>query len=115
VAAIALAMMSILLGGRMLSIPPTAIIWLVCLAVFPQLIGHTSFNWALNHFSATYVSIALLAEPIGSTILGMLIFKEIPSAIKIGGGILILIGIFVVSLSQSASDRDKPEEKAYLP
>jgi drug/metabolite transporter (DMT)-like permease len=115
VAAIALILMSILLGGQMLSIPPSSILWLVCLAVFPQLIGHTSFNWALNHFSATYVSIALLAEPIGSTVLGMLIFKEIPSAIKIGGGIMILIGIFVVSLSQSTADKAKPDEMGHLP
>jgi drug/metabolite transporter (DMT)-like permease len=45
----------------------------------------------------------------------MLIFKEIPSAIKIGGGIMILIGIFVVSLSQSTADKAKPDEMGHLP
>jgi drug/metabolite transporter (DMT)-like permease len=115
VAAICLILFSFVAGGNMLALPPSSIFWLVCLAIFPQLIGHTSFNWALNHFSATYVSIALLAEPIGSTLLGIIIFKEIPSIIKIGGGLLILIGILIVSLGQTPSKVQEPIGDSYLP
>ena len=101
VAAIFLVAMSILSGGQLLPRSMSGFAWLLGLAIFPQLIGHTSFNWSLKHFSPTYVSIALLAEPIGSTILGIFIFNEIPSMIKIGGALFILAGILIVSLNQS--------------
>ncbi len=38
---------------------------LVLLAAVPQLVGHTSFNWALKHLSATAVAILTLGEPLG--------------------------------------------------
>lgn len=101
VAAIFLTGMSLLSGSDFFSFQKGGLIWLIGLAIFPQLIGHTSFNWSLKHFSPSYVSIALLAEPIGSTIFGLFIFKEIPSAMKLGGALVLLAGIFIVSLNQS--------------
>lgn len=73
-------------------------LWLILLAVIPQLIGHSSYNWALKHFSTTYVSIVLQAEPIGASLLGVLIFQEIPSAIQVMGVLVILTGILLVSI-----------------
>jgi drug/metabolite transporter (DMT)-like permease len=55
----------------------------------------------LKKLSATYVSIALLAEPIGSTLMGILLFNEIPSWIKVFGAFLILGGILLVSLNEN--------------
>ncbi len=103
VAAIFLIGMSLLSGSQFFSFPKGGLIWLIGLALFPQLIGHTSFNWSLKHFSPSYVSIALLAEPIGSTIFGLFIFREIPSVLKLGGALVLLSGIFIVSLNQSKS------------
>jgi drug/metabolite transporter (DMT)-like permease len=67
------------------------------LAIVPQLLGHSSFNWALGYLSAAYVSITLLGEPIGSTILAYFILQEKPGGIKIIGAILILLGIVLAS------------------
>ncbi len=78
---------------------PVTYIFLILLAIIPQLIGHSSLNWALKYLSTTYVSIAQMGEPIGSTILAIFIFQEIPSAIKILGAVFILAGIFTVSRS----------------
>lgn len=78
---------------------PVTYLFLILLAIIPQLIGHSSLNWALKYLSTTYVSIAQMGEPIGSTILAIFIFQEIPSAIKILGALLILAGIFTVSKS----------------
>lgn len=91
-----------LVFGNGLAIPNSkAFIWLVSLAIFPQLLGHSSLNWVLKKLSATYVSIALLAEPIGSTLMGILLFNEIPSWIKVFGAFLILGGILLVSLNEN--------------
>jgi len=71
----------------------------IALAVFPQLLGHSTFNWALKHLSAALVSISLLGEPVGSTILAYFILNEIPSPIKLVGAVLILVGIFLAARS----------------
>jgi drug/metabolite transporter (DMT)-like permease len=68
---------------------------LVLLAVVPQLMGHMSLVWALRFVSATLVTIAILGEPVGATILAFLILGEAPTWSEIVGGVLILAGIFV--------------------
>jgi drug/metabolite transporter (DMT)-like permease len=82
--------------------PFQAYIWFALLALVPQLIGHSSFNWALGYLSAAFVSITLLGEPIGSTILAYVLLGETPSSLKIFGAILIFIGILVASRSEHA-------------
>jgi drug/metabolite transporter (DMT)-like permease len=88
-------------GQSPLGYPPQTYLWLLLLALIPQLIGHSTYNWALGYLSAAYVSIALLGEPIGSTILAYFLLSETPTLFKIVGGILILAGIYVASLSES--------------
>ena len=62
--------------------------------------GHSIFNWALRYLSATYVSVALLGEPIGSTILALILLKEAPAVLEVIGGAFILLGIYLASQSQ---------------
>jgi len=82
------------------SYPIPAYIWFVLVALVPQLLGHSTFNWALRYVSAAYVSISLLGEPVGSTILAYFLLQEIPTPLKIFGAILILTGIYVASRSE---------------
>jgi drug/metabolite transporter (DMT)-like permease len=72
-------------------------LWFLLLALIPQLIGHSMFNWALRYLSATYVSITMLGEPIGSTILAYILFGEIPTGFIVFGAILILSGIIIAT------------------
>ena len=65
------------------------------LALIPQLIGHTAFNWALKYIPASLVAITILGEPVGSTILAYFILGEGLTLWKMIGGILIFIGIFI--------------------
>ena len=74
--------------------------WVLLLALVPQLLGHSTFNWALRYLSAAYVSITLLGEPIGSAILAYFLLQEVPSGLMVFGAILILIGIYVASQRQ---------------
>jgi drug/metabolite transporter (DMT)-like permease len=72
-------------------------LYLLILAAGPQLLGHTSFNYGLRYLSASFVSIALLGEPIGSTILALIVLGEIPGPLEVIGGVIILVGIYLAS------------------
>lgn len=69
--------------------------WLVFvgLAVGPGLLGHTVINWALAHLESSVVSVSLLGEPIGATVLAALVLAETPSLLTILGGTVVLAGI----------------------
>ena len=79
---------------------PQTYLWFILLALVPQLVGHTSFNWALGYLSAAFVAITLLGEPVGSTFLAYVFLQEVPSSLTLIGAILILGGIAVASLHE---------------
>jgi drug/metabolite transporter (DMT)-like permease len=72
-------------------------VWIILMALVPQLIGHSTYNWALRYLPAALVSITTLGEPIGSAVLAYFILSETPSLLTIFGGVLILAGIYVAS------------------
>lgn len=72
---------------------------LVLLAVVPQLVGHTTFNWALKYLPTTTVSILILGEPIGATLLGFAVFGETVSSRKAAGLLVLAAGILLSALS----------------
>jgi len=76
---------------------PMTMVWLILLALVPQLIGHSTFNWALGYLPAAYVAITLFGEPIGSTILAFIFLDEVPGALLMFGAILIFGGIVIAS------------------
>lgn len=103
VAALVLLSVMAVAGQSPIGLPAETYVWFVLLALVPQLLGHSSFNWALGYLSAAFVSIALLGEPIGSTILAYFLLQEAPTLLKIFGAILILTGIYIASRSESRS------------
>ena len=76
--------------------------WIALVGLVPQLIGHSSYNWALGHVSATVVSVCLIAEPIFASLLAWLIFAEAPTQEALTGGLLICIGIVLAAWPESA-------------
>jgi drug/metabolite transporter (DMT)-like permease len=74
---------------------PSTYGWFLLLALLPQLLGHSSFNWALGHLPAAYVAVATLGEPIGAAILALLFLGEVPSPLKAAAAALILAGIYL--------------------
>jgi drug/metabolite transporter (DMT)-like permease len=85
-------------------------VWILLLALVPQLIGHSTYNWALAYLSAAFVAVMTLGEPIGSSILAYFILQEAPTAAVIAGGVLILIGIY---LSTRGSKIESEIEEAH--
>lgn len=90
--------------------PTRVYLWLILLAVVPQLVGHSIFNWALRYLPAGYVSVTLLGEPIASTFLAFIFLREKPIQLKIIGAILILAGIAVASWTQNPLETSSPTE-----
>ena len=80
--------------------PPEAYAWILYLALGPQLIGHSSFNWALRYLSVTYATVTLLSEPIGASLLAWLLLDEPPAKLEVLGGSLILAGIGLASRAE---------------
>ena len=76
---------------------PGVYAWILLLALMPQLIGHSTYNWALRYLPAALVSVTTLGEPIGSAILAYFILGEAPTLLTIIGGALILGGIYISS------------------
>jgi drug/metabolite transporter (DMT)-like permease len=72
-------------------------LWMLLMGLVPQLIGHSSFNFALGYLPVAYVSLVTLAEPIGSGLLAIAFLDEWPVMMQLIGSILILIGIVIAS------------------
>jgi drug/metabolite transporter (DMT)-like permease len=85
--------------------PGKVYIWLLLLAIVPQLLGHSIFNWSLKYLPTGYVAANLLGEPVGSTILAYIFLNEVPPAVKIIGAILILAGIALASIQQNSNGK----------
>jgi len=75
--------------------PGRAYLWIFLLALVPQTLGHSLYNWALRHVKAYVVGVAVLGEPLGAAILAVFLFKEIPGPASFLGAGLILVGVFL--------------------
>lgn len=102
VAAIVLFPLPLLFGSSYFGYPSATYFYILLMAVFPQLIGHTSFNWAMRHLPATIVTLIILLEPVGSTILAIVLFREIPGMQVMIGALVLLIGVAIAILGNSA-------------
>jgi len=67
------------------------------MALGPGVFGHTVINWALGHVESHVVSVSLLGEPIGSTVLAALLLAETPSVGTLLGGTVVLAGIYLTA------------------
>lgn len=75
--------------------PPREWLIFAALAVFPTLLGHTVFNWALARVDVSFVSVMILGEPVGSTLLAWLFLSETPTALHLAGGAIVLAGLLL--------------------
>ena len=73
------------------------------LSVFSTILGHSIFSWCLKYFSPAFVSASKLCEPVVAAVIAGFLFGEIPTALQIVGGVLILGGVLYYSrLEQKA-------------
>lgn len=110
ISAIVLILFMVISKQSPLGYSPTAYGWIFLLAVIPQLIGHSTFNWLLKYLSATQVAVTTLSEPIGSAVLAYIFLKETPALAIIAGGAFILVGIYLTSTQNNNADKKTPTE-----
>lgn len=75
------------------------------MALIAGILGHTLYNWSLGSIRASVMSVALLGEPIGSSVLAFIVPQliavtwpaQIPSFYTIIGGGIILLGIYLTA------------------
>lgn len=96
-------------GGPLVDYPAREWLIFLGLAIGPGLLGHTIINWTLAHLESSVVSVSLLGEPIGATVLALIILAEVPTAMTVIGGIIVLSGIYV-----TAADRQALQSEAGL-
>lgn len=99
----------LLLSGQYFGYPPITYLWFGLMAIVPQLIGHSSFNWAMRFIGPLWVTLAILAEPIGASILGYFILKETPGIQTIQGSIILLIGIAISTRTGKVRSDQAPD------
>ncbi len=92
---------TLVLGDSLVAYPPHEWLLFLGMAIGPGLFGHTVINWALAHVESSVVSVSLVGEPVGSTLLALLILSEVPGPITVVGGAVVLTGIFVTSRARA--------------
>jgi drug/metabolite transporter (DMT)-like permease len=100
-AAVCLMVAAVVAGARLAGFSPLAWMLLAGLALGPQLFGHSALNYALKHVSATVVAVAVLGEPIGSSLFAWLFFGEVIGPAKLAGMGLLLGGIFLAATAKA--------------
>jgi len=63
------------------------------LATVPT-VSHVINNWLLKYVNATTISMSILGEPVGATILAVILLNEHLVNWQIAGGLLVLLGVF---------------------
>ncbi len=89
-----------------------AYLLVLAMALGPQLLGHTAFNWSLRHLSATFITIAILGEPVVASVMARLLFGErfttftvagVVLPLQLMGFVVILVGIALAALDERGS------------
>jgi drug/metabolite transporter (DMT)-like permease len=99
-AALALLVAAFAGGESVATVPAGAWVFIAALAIGPQLIGHTVFNWALRRLSATFVALSILGEPVGSAILAWWLLGEQFTPMQFTGFTVLLAGIFIAARAE---------------
>lgn len=69
------------------------------LAIFPT-VAHVIFNWLLNYVNSTTISMSVLGEPVGATLLAVILLGERLVGWQIIGGVFVLTGVFLFLVQQ---------------
>jgi drug/metabolite transporter (DMT)-like permease len=97
VAAAVLLPLPLLFGLSYTAYSVTTFGWILGLALVPQLIGHTAYNYAMKHLDPTLVATAILLEPVGASLLALAIFGEVPTWLTLIGALILLSGVAITT------------------
>lgn len=86
-------------------LPETGRGWLVlfCLAWFSHAMGQGLIAYALGHLPASFSSLVVLVQPVAAAFFGWLWLGESLTPLQIGGGVVVLGGIYLARRAQLSS------------
>ena len=109
-AAATLAPAALYAGVPLWGYPGKTWFWLCVVTLGPQILGHTVLNWALRYVEASVISGTILAEPVIAALLAWLVLSEEPGLATFLGGVVVLLGLFLLLRGYRA-----PREEDSLP
>ncbi|UCG01077.1 MAG: EamA family transporter [Candidatus Heimdallarchaeota archaeon] len=86
---------AVILGENILTFTLNDMVLFIALAIGPSLLGHAMYTYAMKHISAQTVSLAVIGETVGASILAWIIFLQVLPPITLIGGFFILFGIYL--------------------
>ena len=76
-------------------------LWVVIVTILAQAMGHLIMNLALQHFTATALAIILQTAVVGSAVIALFLFGEIPSLVQVIGSALVIYGVVFATIEQT--------------
>ncbi|MCM3600384.1 DMT family transporter [Robertmurraya korlensis] len=103
----------VLFAGESLYPYPKNEWWIfILLALIPTLLGHTLFNWAIKWISTSIISMAILFEPVGATILAYYLLSEKVLVTQLLGGSIVIVSISLFLINERSGKQKKAKKDA---
>ena len=99
ISSITLIIYNLILQNPFFGYPADHWIYFLALAIFPTFFGHTLFNWALKWLSTSTISMGIVFEPVGASILAYIILDEHLTYTQWLGGSIVIFGLFLFIMS----------------
>jgi drug/metabolite transporter (DMT)-like permease len=97
VASLFLLVYVVLAGLALTGYTPQQYLALAALGLISHVLGWLAINYSLGHMPAPLTAVTLLAQPVITALLAVPLLNEALSIFQIGGGLLVLAGIYIVS------------------
>jgi len=107
-ATIGMFIMNLVLGNSFTGYPAQTWIIFFVTAIVSQMIGYLAISYALGHLPASVVSPTLIGQPILTAILAIPMLGEIPNSTQWIGGVIALVGIYIVNQSHNQVKEELP-------
>ncbi len=86
--------------------------WIFILLAIVPTASHMINNWLLNYVNATTISMSILGEPVGASILAFFLLGEKLNSMQVIGSVLVLCGVFIFLLQQQKRVQKEPVQSA---
>lgn len=94
-------------GEELYPYPKNEWVIFLLLAIIPTLLGHSLFNWAIKWVSTTTISMAILFEPVGATILAYYFLNETVNYSQLLGGGIVITGISFFLINERRGKKER--------
>lgn len=100
ISSIVLFLYVLIAGESLYPYPKSEWVNFILLALIPTLLGHSLFNWAIKWISTSIISMAILFEPVGATILAYYLLSEKVLLTQLIGGSIVIVSISFFLLNE---------------